>query len=101
MAWIVYWLSQQFDSIFIRNFVPHSVEISKSFLKTIIPRKRCVEESVHILGSESIQSVSGTVRRHVLDALYIIYFMILGFVLVTFALFGLQIGHSTIVTIYN
>ena len=27
--------------------------------------------------------------------------IILGFVLVTFALFGLQIGHSTIVTIYN
>ena len=27
--------------------------------------------------------------------------IILGFVLVTFALFGLQIGHSTIVTIYK
>ena len=27
--------------------------------------------------------------------------IILGFVLFTFALFGLQIGHSTIVIIYN
>ena len=27
--------------------------------------------------------------------------IILGFVLLTFALFGLQIGHSTIVIIYN
>ena len=49
------------------------------FLKTNLPRKRCVEGSVHILRSVSIQSVSGTVRRHVLDALYIVYFMIYTF----------------------
>ena len=79
MAGITNKLFKRIETTFLRIFFAHLVQTWKSFFKSIIPRESCVEGSVHILGLVRIQSVSGTVSRHVLDALNIVYFIILNY----------------------